>query len=106
MSGGDSTGGGGVIAPSEDCSDIVIKVRLSSVNASILKTVHIKDILKIKKEGASLVAVKGSDIVGAIASIDVIKLKKCIDEGYEYTGLVVEKEEGKCILVITPNNKI
>lgn len=100
MSGGDNTGGWGGITPDEDCNDIKIQVRLSSVDEAVLASVNINDRLIIEKNADSIVAVKNGQIVGAIASADVVKLIKCIDSGHQYVGIVTEKEDGKCIINI------
>lgn len=102
MSGGDSTGGwGGAIAQEDDCDDIRIHVRLSSVDELVLILVNVNDHLEIQKNDASIVAIKNGQIVGAIASADVIKLKKCIDSGHQYIGIVIEKDDGKCVISIS-----
>lgn len=102
MSGGDSTGGwGGAITQEDDCDDIRIQVRLSSVDELVLISVNVNDHLEIQKNEASIVAIKNGKIVGAIASADVIKLKKCIDSGHQYVGIVVEKDDGKCVISIS-----
>lgn len=106
MSGGDSTGrGGGIITPGEDCDGIKIKARLSSVYESVLDRLHVKDVLDISKKDASIVAMKDDEIVGSIASVEVVKLKVCIDSGHVYSGIVLEKDDGKCIIVITSNRE-
>ncbi len=102
MSGGDSSGGwGGAIAQEDDCVDIRIHVRLSSVNEVVLENVNVNDHLDIQKNDASIVAMKNGAIVGAIASADVMKLKKCIDSGHQYVGVVIEKDDGKCVISIS-----
>lgn len=102
MSGGDSSGGWGGIAPADNCMDIHIQVRLSSIDEAVLIAVNIGDKLNIEKNTNSIVATKQGKIVGAIASADVIKLKKCIDDGHKYTGVVTEKDGGKCVINIFP----
>lgn len=102
MSGGDSSGGwSGAIAQEDDCDDIRIHVRLSSVDEPVLILVNVNDRLDIQKNDASIVAIKNGQIVGAIASADVIKLKKCIDSGHQYVGIVIEKDAGKCVISIS-----
>lgn len=102
MSGGDSSGvGSGFIAQEEECADIKIQVRLSSVDEAVLASVNIHDRLQVQKEDASIVATKDGKIVGAIASMDVVRLKKCIDNGYKYEGIVIEKDDGKCVVRIS-----
>lgn len=104
MSGGDSgIGLGGVISPEQDCNEIQIQVRLVSINEEELKFVNIGDSLNIIIKGSSVVAVNrnSSSTIGAIASADVVRLKRCIEKGYKYKGIVIEKDDESCVLVIT-----
>jgi len=105
MSGGDSTGGIGIFTPEENCDDLFIKVRLSSVVEEVLKNISLRTELDIVKEGGSVVAKHGGNIAGSIASRDVIKLLKCIEEGKQYTGFVMEINDGKCVVQISKKKK-
>lgn len=102
MSGGDSGGFGGASIPQRDCDDLIIRVRLSSVDESVLRTISVSDVLSIDILENSIVAKKGSDIVGSIASRDVVSLLECMKEGKVFIGTVIEVSDGKCIINITP----
>jgi len=108
MSGGDSGMGlGPVVAPDQDCNNIKIKIRLISINDDTLSLVNINDNLSIEIQDESVVAVYSLNntnyILGAIASVDVVKLKKCIEEGYTYRGIITEKDDNKCVITIIPD---
>ena len=102
MSGGDSGGFGGATIPERDCDDLIIRVRLSSVDVDILETLSVSDILTIEILENSVVAKKGLGIVGSIASRDIVSLLDCIKEGKIFIGTVLEVNDGKCIINITP----
>jgi len=106
MSGGDSGGFGGATIPQRDCDDLAIRVRLSSVNEDALETIIVSDILSIEILENSIVAKKDLLIVGSIASREVVRLLECIKEGKVFIGTVLEVNEGKCIINITPKRNI
>ena len=102
MSGGDSGGYGGGYTSQKDCDNLFIKVRLSSVNESIIEELSVSDILSIALLDNSIVAQKGSDIAGSIASREIIDLLECIKEGKAFIATVVEVNDGKCIVNVAP----
>lgn len=99
MSGGD---GGWTGSTSFDCGSLMIKVRLSSVDEEVLKTISVGTQLSISLEKDSVVAKKDLKIVGSISSREVIDLLDCLNKGKKFMGTVVEIDDGKCIIMITP----
>lgn len=102
MSGGDSGGYGGATIPQRDCDDLIIRVRLSSVDEAILETISVSDRLSIDILENSIVAKNAFGIVGSIASRDIVSLLECIKEGKVFIGTVIEVDDGKCIINIIP----
>lgn len=99
MSGGDNPGGGST-TPIVDCEKVNIKTRLSSLNPDVLALVNVADILGIEKKENSIVALHLNEIVGSIASRDVTKIIKCIEDNFEFIAVVNEIDEAKCVVTI------
>jgi hypothetical protein len=102
MSGpGDSSYGG----PSRSASDcnIIEKVPLNSPKASVLKTIHVGDVLTVELQDQTLVAVtKVGAIAGSLTPLSLLDLIDCIGKGRRYVACVTDLQGGLCEVEIRP----
>lgn len=85
-----------------DCRSVVHEVTLVSPNPEELQVLGLEDELTIesrRKNGVtSLVAVsENGSVVGSITSMRFrAKVLRCLEQGFEFVGVVVELLEGHC----------
>lgn len=107
MSGGDSTGGTWGGDEFLDCASIFEKCILNSPKEAVLAKLSSGDVLRIElvefDSKKSLVAMTtAGEIAGSITSASLAKIKKCMEKGTFYTGIVEDVEGGKCTIFIRP----
>lgn len=108
MSGGDSTGGSW--GPDEDvldCASIFERCILNSPKEATLAKLSPGDVLSIElvqyENKTSLVAMTtAGEIAGSITSASLSKIKKCMESGTYYKGIVEDIDGGRCTILIRP----
>lgn len=100
MSGGDSSYPSWSGREQENCLELIEIVRLSSLVEDIVNSLKLKDKMNIvieRNQGVSVVAKdREGNIVGAIAGPSSAKILDCLEKSYEFEGIVIELDDGKC----------
>lgn len=100
MGSGIRTGPGTPTSPQNtECQDVYKSLQLYSPVDVVLRKIKVGDELsfEVVRNGAnlSLIALYQNEKVGAVISLP---LTNCIEQGYEYKGVVVSIEHGLCII--------
>ena len=99
MSGGGSYGGGGGSGPDEEvtCDTLRFRTSLNSPDPAVISTLKVKDELRLTQRSVNdpLLAIAPSGkVAGSIAGSLLLKLLRCIEEGYKYKGVVIKVTGG------------
>lgn len=99
MSGGGGGGGGGDDSYPSPCDSIRFDAQLTSPQAAVVSSLKAGDILDValsSLKGQTIVQVlKGGQIAGGLTGPDASRLRRCLDEGHNYSATVLSVNGGQ-----------
>lgn len=116
MSGGDSTvgtgsgaggasGAGGSGGTAQDCTNIFERTTLASPVPAVLALLRSSSVLTLQAQspqGPLLATIADGRVAGSITSASLVRLLRCIAEGYGFVAIVLTVSGGKCDVEIRP----
>ena len=105
MSGGGSYGGDGG-GPDEgvNCNTLHFRTSLNSPDPAVIFTLKVKDVLTLaqrRADGPLLAIAPSGKVAGSIAGSLLLQLLRCIENGHEYTAVVIKVTGGNVEVEIT-----
>lgn len=97
------SGSNGGFPPRESfsCDEYEDETPINSPNYLFLDAVDVDDILSLSISGNSIIVIDSEGrTLGSITPDNVSRLKKCIEDGFDYEVLVIEKDGGRCVVRI------
>lgn len=104
MSGSGGGGGFGGFSDSKtSCESLIIETHLSSPKEQVVNNLEVGAILDVQIQGETqpvVVCLFNGQVAGGIASLNVHRLRECIESGTHYAAEVKEKNEGQVRVLI------